>query len=222
MPAYREKVDAVAQYEPGSVDGERPGTVQVNTATYTYRNVLSIESTAYHEGVPGHHMQMSIAQELTGLPSFRQHEDYTAYVEGWALSAEWLGKELGFYKDPYSEFGRLDNELLRASRLVVDTGVHFKRWKREQMIAYLREHSGENDADIQLETDRYIAVPAQALSYTLGQMKFLELRSRAQRQLGSLYDVRKFHDEMLNGGALPLDVLETRTDRWIAATKAGR
>lgn len=221
VETFREKEASAAQYTTGTPDGSRPGKVWVNTGDFEHRNLLEVESTAYHEGVPGHHMQLSIAQELPSLPPFRQQAGYTAYVEGWALYSERLGKEVGFYTDPYSDYGRLCDELLRADRLVLDTGVHAMRWTRPQMVDYFRKHSCETEPDIQAETDRYIAWPAQALAYKLGQMKFLELRARAQKDLGDKFDIRAFHDEMLNGGALPLDVLDARTNDWIAAVKAG-
>jgi uncharacterized protein (DUF885 family) len=213
---YREKEAAGAEYNEGTPDGKRPGKVYVNTSDFAHRSLLDVEATAYHEGVPGHHMQVSIAQELTSLPPFRQHAQYNAYVEGWALYAERLGKELGFYQDPYSDYGRLSSELFRACRLVVDTGVHHKHWTRQQMVDFFHEHSDESEPDLQAEVDRYIAYPAQALSYKLGQLTFIRLRERAKKQLGSRFDIRKFHDEMLSGGALPLDVLEARTDAWLA------
>lgn len=218
---FREKEASAAQYIPGTPDGSRPGKVFVNTGDFQHRTTLEIESTAYHEGIPGHHMQISIAQELPTLPPFRQHAIYTAYAEGWALYAERLGKEIGFYQDPYSDFGRLNAELLRACRLVLDTGVHAKHWNRDQMVQFFRDHSGEDEPDIQAETDRYISTPAQALAYKLGQLKFLELRQRAKDQLGSKFDIRAFHDEMLNGGSMPLDVLDARTNGWIASLKSG-
>lgn len=220
VQAYREKEAAAAEYQQGTPDGSRPGIVYVNTGDYAHRSLLTIESTAYHEGVPGHHMQISIAQSLPHLPPFRQQAGYTAYVEGWALYAERLGKDVGFYQNPYSDYGRLADELLRADRLVLDTGVHYKRWTRDQMVAYFRAHSSEDEPDIQAETDRYIAWPGQALAYKLGQLKFLELRARARKALGSHFDIRAFHDEMLDGGALPLDVLEARFDTWLAAQQA--
>jgi uncharacterized protein (DUF885 family) len=219
---FREKEAPAAQYIPGTPDGSRPGKVYVNTGDYQHRSTIDIESTAYHEGIPGHHMQLSIAQELPTLPPFRQHGGYAAYSEGWALYSERLGKEVGFYQDPYSDFGRLNDELLRACRLVLDTGVHSKHWTREQMVEFFREHSGEDEPNIQAETDRYIVAPGQALAYKLGQLKVIELRQRAKERLGPKYDVRAFHDEMLNGGALPLDTLDTRTDQWIADVKAGK
>ena len=218
---YREKEAAAAEYNQGTPDGSRPGMVYVNTGDYQNRSLLPIEDTAYHEGVPGHHMQISIAQTLPGLPPFRQQAGYTAYIEGWALYAEGLGKEMGFYQEPLNNYGRLSGELLRADRLVLDTGVHYKHWTREQMIKFFREHSSEDEPDIQAETDRYIAFPAQALAYKLGQLKILELRERAKQELGGKFDIRAFHDEILNGGALPLDVLDARVDGWISAQKGG-
>ncbi len=219
MESFRDKEGAAADYNTGTPDGKRPGRVNVNTYDWQHRSLLTVESTAYHEGIPGHHMQLSIAQELPSLPPFRQHAGYTAYVEGWALYSERLGKEVGFYRDPYSDFGRLNDELLRACRLVLDTGVHSKHWTREMMVDYFHAHSGEDEADVQSETDRYIAWPAQALAYKLGQLKITELRERAKTQLGAKYDVRKFHDEILDGGALPLDVLDARVQGWIDVQK---
>jgi uncharacterized protein (DUF885 family) len=166
-------------------------------------------------------MQISIAQTLPGLPTFRQQGGYNAYVEGWALYSESLGKEVGFYRDPYSDFGRLSDELLRAVRLVLDTGVHDKHWTRAQMVDYFHAHSSEDEPDIQSETDRYIAAPGQALGYKLGQLDILRLRQLAQNELGDRYDVRAFHDEILNGGALPLDVLDQRVTAWISQQKNG-
>jgi len=219
---FREKESSSAEYNQGTPDGLRPGIIRVNTGDYQNRSLLSVESTAYHEGVPGHHMQVSIAQTLPELPPFRQQGGYVAYVEGWALYSERLGKDIGFYQDPYSDFGRLSDEMLRAVRLVTDTGVHYKHWTRQQMVDYFHEHSTEDEPDVQSETDRYIAIPAQALAYKLGQLEILKLRQRAQSELGDKYDIRAFHDEILNGGALPLDVLETRVSLWIAAQKSGK
>jgi uncharacterized protein (DUF885 family) len=182
---------------------------------------VNVESTAYHEGVPGHHLQISIAQTLPGLPPFRQQAGYTGYIEGWALYSESLGKDVGFYQDPYSDYGRLSDEMLRAIRLVLDTGVHYKHWTRQQMIDFFHAHSSEDEPGVQAETDRYIAIPAQALAYKLGQLEILKLRDRAQAELGNKYDIRAFHDEILNGGALPLDVLDARVTTWIAAQKSG-
>jgi len=217
---FREKEASGAQYNQGTPDGSRPGRVYVNTYDFANRTTTNIETTAYHEGVPGHHMQISIAQTLPGLPPFRQQAGYNAYAEGWALYSERLGKEVGFFSDPLSYYGHLSDELLRANRLVLDTGVHYKHWTRQQMVDYFHAHSSQDEPSVQSETDRYIAYPGQALSYKMGQLKILELRERAKTQLGAKFDIRAFHDEILNGGALPLDVLEARTDAWIAATKA--
>ncbi|PXV58136.1 Uncharacterized conserved protein, DUF885 familyt [Dyella jiangningensis] len=219
---FREKEAAAAEYHQGTPDGSRPGQIFVNTGDFQNRSVLTIESTAYHEGIPGHHMQISIAQTLKGLPPFRQQAGYNAYIEGWALYAEQLGHELGFYKDPLSYYGHLSDELLRADRLVLDTGVHYKHWTRQQMVDFFHAHSSEDEPDVQAETDRYITWPGQALAYKMGQLKILELRARAKKELGDKFDIRAFHDEILDGGALPLDVLEARTDAWIAAVKAGK
>jgi uncharacterized protein (DUF885 family) len=219
---FREKEAASAEYDQGTPDGSRPGIIFVNTGDYQHRSLLSAESTAYHEGVPGHHMQVSIAQTLPELPAFRQQAGYVGYGEGWALYSERLGKDIGFYQDPYSDFGRLSDEMLRAVRLVTDTGVHYKHWTRQQMVDFFHEHSTEDEPDVQAETDRYIAIPAQALAYKLGQLEILKLRQRAQTELGDKYDIRAFHDEILNGGALPLDVLEARVTAWIAAQKSGK
>jgi uncharacterized protein (DUF885 family) len=219
VESFREKT-ASTSYNQGTPDGSRPGHVFVNT--YDYENQLTInnEDTAYHEGVPGHHMQISIAQEQTDLPPFRQQAFYTAYVEGWALYTEGLGKEMGFYQNPYSNYGRLDDEMWRAARLVVDTGIHYKKWNRDQVVQYLRDHSSQNEAYFQAETDRYIAWPGQALAYKIGQLTILRLREKARAELGAKFDIRGFHDEVLSGGALPLDVLEQRIDRWVARVKA--
>jgi uncharacterized protein (DUF885 family) len=214
-PAFREATASSAEYNTGSPDGTRPGRVYVNTYEAATRKTLSQESTAYHEGVPGHHMQLSIQQELTDLPPFRQQGGETAFVEGWALYSERLGKEVGFYEDPYSNYGRLNDEMLRAIRLVVDTGLHSKKWTREQVVQYFRDHSAIDEVEIQSETDRYIVWPGQALAYKIGQLKIVELRERAQKALGPKFDIRAFHDELLGAGALPLDILEERMDRWI-------
>lgn len=219
---FREKEAAAAEYHPGTPDGSRPGQIFVNTGDFANRSILTIESTAYHEGIPGHHLQLSIAQTLPKLPPFRQQAGYNAYIEGWALYAEQLGKEVGFYKDPLSDYGRLSDELLRADRLVLDTGVHYKHWTRQQMVDFFHAHSSEDEPDVQAETDRYITWPGQALAYKTGELKILELRARAKKALGDQFDIRAFHDEILSGGALPLDVLETRVDNWIAAVKAGK
>src|SRR5690348_2630690 len=219
VEGFREKEAADAEYWVGSPDGKRRGRVVVNTGDYAHRSLTEVESTAYHEGVPGHHFQLSIAQELPSLPPFRQHANYTAYVEGWGLYAERLGKEVGLYQDPISDYGRLSGEMLRAIRLVVDTGVHAKHWTRQQMVDFFHEHSTEDEPSIQAEVDRYIAMPGQALAYKVGQLKIIELRERAKKELGAKFDIKAFHDEVLDAGALPLDVLEQRVDAWIRAQK---
>ena len=218
---FREKEAASAQYYQGTPDGSRPGVIYVNTGDYAHRSFIEIEATAYHEGTPGHHMQIAIAQTLPELPPFRQQAFFSAYQEGWALYAERLGKDIGFYQDPYSDYGRLAGEMLRAVRLVTDTGVHYKHWSRQQIVDFFHEHSSEDEPDVQAETDRYVAWPAQALGYKLGQLEILKLRAQAQKELGSKYDLRAFHDEILNGGALPLDALDQRVTSWIEAQKAG-
>jgi len=211
---------AATHYVTGTPDGKRPGRVVVATSNYAQRSLVDDEATAYHEGVPGHHMQLSVQQQLTGLPKFRLHGlGFNAYIEGWALYAEGLGKEVGFYQDPVSDYGRLSSELFRAVRLVVDTGIHAKGWSREQVVEYMRKSQAIDEPSVQSETDRYIAWPAQALSYKLGQLKIRELRARAEKELGAKFDVRTFHDEILDGGTLPLDMLEARVDKWIGERK---
>ncbi|HEY3730511.1 MAG TPA: DUF885 domain-containing protein [Steroidobacteraceae bacterium] len=207
-------------YQTGTPDGSRPGRVVVATSNFARRSTIGDESTAYHEAIPGHHLQLSVAQLLTGLPKFRQHGGNSGYIEGWALYAEQLGKEIGFYQEPASDYGRLTSELFRAERLVVDTGLHSMGWTRDQMVEQLRQSGSIDEPTIQSEVDRYIAWPGQALAYKLGQLKILALRERARNELGAKFDIRSFDDEILNGGALPLDLLATRTDRWIDSQKA--
>jgi uncharacterized protein (DUF885 family) len=219
MPEFVEKDQAAAYYDQGSPDGKRPGRVDVNTYNFADRSLAPVEAVSYHEGIPGHHLQISIAQELTGLPEFRKQSYYTAYTEGWALYSERLGKEIGFYQDPYSDYGRLEADIWRAIRLVVDTGVHSKHWTRQQMVDYFHDHTAMDDTNIQAEVDRYIAWPGQALGYKMGQLKILELRERAKTALGPKFDIKAFHDQVLDSGALPMDVLEQRLDAWIAAQK---
>jgi uncharacterized protein (DUF885 family) len=220
VPDYQEKTAAPAYYEAGAADGSRPGRLFINTYNATDRNLYSVEDIAYHEGLPGHHLQISIAQELTDLPSFRKFGNYTAYVEGWGLYSERLGKDVGLYQDPYSDYGRLEGDIWRAIRLVVDTGVHSQHWTREQMVQYFHDHSNVDETSIQSEVDRYIATPSQALAYKVGQLKILELRDRAKAALGDKFDLRAFHDQVLDSGALPLDVLSDRIDAWIASQKS--
>jgi uncharacterized protein (DUF885 family) len=219
VPDYQEKTAAPAYYEAGAADGSRPGRLFINTYNATDRNLYSVEDIAYHEGLPGHHLQISIAQELTDLPSFRKFGNYTAYVEGWGLYSERLGKDVGLYQDPYSDYGRLEGDIWRAIRLVVDTGVHSQHWTREQMVQYFHDHSNVDETSIQSEVDRYIATPSQALAYKVGQLKILELRDRAKAALGDKFNLRAFHDQVLDSGALPLDVLSDRIDAWIASQK---
>ena len=211
---------SATHYQTGTPDGKRPGRVVVATSKFAERSLVDDEAIAYHEGIPGHHMQLSVAQQLTDLPKFRQHTGNSGYIEGWALYAEQLGKEVGFYQDPVSDYGRLSSELFRAVRLVVDTGIHSQGWTRDQVVDFFRKTGAVDEPTIQSETNRYIAWPAQALSYKLGQLKFRELRDRAQTELGPKFDIRLFHDQMLNGGVLPLDLLEARTMSWIQAQKA--
>ena len=220
VPDYLEKTSAPAYYEAGTPDGSRPGRLRIDTYNATDRNLYAVESIAYHEGLPGHHLQISIAQELEGVPTFRKHQFYTAYTEGWGLYSERLGKDVGFYQDPYSDYGRLEADIWRAIRLVVDTGVHSQHWTRQQMVDYFHDHSAIDETSIQAEVDRYIAWPGQALAYKIGQLKILELRDRAKQALGDKFDLRAFHDQVLDSGALPLDVLSDRIDAWIAAQKS--
>ncbi len=220
VPEYIEKTSAGAYYEQGAPDGSRPGRIRIDTYNASERNLDQVEDTAYHEGLPGHHLQISIAMELNDVPTFRKYEGYTAYVEGWALYSERLGKDLGLYKDPYSDYGRLEGDIWRAIRLVVDTGIHNQHWTRQQVVDFFHDHSAIDEVDVQAETDRYVAWPSQALAYKVGQLKILELRDRAKTALGDKFDLRAFHDEVLDSGALPLDVLSDRVDAWIASQKA--
>jgi len=219
MEAFRAPDSVPADYSPGAGDGSRAGRINVNEYDPQHRLLLNVEAIAYHEGIPGHHLQFSIAQQLPSLPPFRRFASYNAYSEGWAFYAERLGKEAGFYQDPYSEYGRLENEMWRSVRLVVDTGVHYKHWSRQQMVDFFRQHTAMDEPNIQTEVDRYIAWPGQALAYKLGQMKILELRQHAHDALGGKFDVRAFHDALLADGPLPLDVLESRINAWIGSQK---
>ena len=216
---FHEK-QASTHYVPAAEDGSRPAHIMVNTGNFEKGTTIDCETTAYHEGVPGHHLQIAIAQELPQLPKFRQNEYYTAYTEGWALYSERLGKELGFFKDPYSYYGHLDDDMLRAIRLVVDTGFHYKHWTRQQVVDFFHDHSAIDEAEVQSETDRYIAWPAQALGYKVGQLEILKLRQYAKDQLGDKFSLSNFHDEVLGAGALPMDVLSARIHEWVAAQKS--
>ena len=215
MPAFGSADQVPADYQPGTPDGSRPGEIRVNTTDAGKRLLTQVEAIAYHEGVPGHHLQISLAQEQTGLPDFRRYEMYDAFVEGWAFYSEQLGKEVGFYQDPYSKYGMLENQMWRAVRLVVDTGVHSKHWTRDQMVQYFHDHTAMDDITIQEEVDRYIAWPGQALAYDMGRLEILQLRAEAQKALGKNFDIRTFHDEVLDSGALPLYILQQRVEAWI-------
>ena len=220
MDSFRAPDAVPADYSPGSTASGRPGRVNVNLYNPPSRLLLNVEAIAYHEGLPGHHLQFSFADQLQDLPQFRRFAGYDAYSEGWALYAERLGKELGFYQDPYSEYGRLQNEMWRAIRLVVDTGVHSKHWTRQQMVDYFKAHTAMDDQNIQTEVDRYISWPGQALSYRLGQQKILQLRERARTELGPRFDVKQFHARVLSLGPVPLDVLDASLTRWIETQKS--
>jgi uncharacterized protein (DUF885 family) len=213
---FRAQSAAGGQYQRPSQDGTRPGIFYVNTYDLPSRKRWDAESLFLHEAIPGHHFQLALQQELTGLPTFRRFGGETAFSEGWGLYAESLGKEVGVYTDPYQYFGRLQAELWRAIRLVVDTGLHSKDWSREQVIAYMKENSATSDTEATSETERYIAIPGQALAYKMGQLKIRELRDRAQAKLGKKFDVRAFHTEVLKDGSLPLGILDAKIDRWIA------
>jgi len=219
VPDYLEKNASSAYYEPGTPDGSRPGRLFIDTYNFADRDLDEVESTAYHEGLPGHHLQISIGQELQDIPDFRRFGGYTAFDEGWALYAERLGKDVGLYQDPYSDYGRLENDIWRAIRLVVDTGVHSEHWSRQQMVDYFHEHSAVDETDIQTEVDRYIAWPSQALAYKIGQLEILGLRDKAKKELGDKFELRAFHDQVIDSGALPLDVLDESIVAWIASQK---
>jgi uncharacterized protein (DUF885 family) len=217
MDSFRAKNAVPADYTAGAEDGSRAGRINVNQSDPEHRLVLNIEAIAYHEGVPGHHLQISIAQELPELPAFRRNAEYTSFIEGWALYAERLGKEIGFYQDPYSDYGRLENEMWRNIRLVIDTGVHDKHWSRDQMVEYFHRYTAMDEPNVQSEVDRYIAWPGQALAYKMGQLEILKLREEARRRLGARFDLHSFHDEVIGSGPLPLDVLDAKIEAWIAA-----
>ena len=218
---FREKSAAGGSYQAASQDGSRPGIFYANAYDLKARPKWAMEALSLHEGNPGHHFQITIAREQQDLPRFRRFGGYTAYSEGWGLYAESLGPDLGMYRDPYQYFGRLEGELFRAIRLVVDTGLHSKGWTREQVLEYIDANSATSDARAVAETERYIAIPGQALAYKIGQLKISELRARAEQKLGPSFDVRKFHTVILADGALPLDVLEAKVDRWIASQQGG-
>ncbi|OYX28290.1 MAG: hypothetical protein B7Y99_14170, partial [Caulobacterales bacterium 32-69-10] len=214
---FREATASIAFYNSPAPDGSRPGICYVNLSDMTQVLKPQIEGISYHEGAPGHHFQIAYAQEIEGLPRFRRFGGYGAYAEGWGLYAEQLGKEMGFYQDPYSDFGRLSTELWRAVRLVTDTGLHAKRWSREQAMDYFRQNSLLSERDIEKEVERYITNPGQATSYKIGELKIEELRDRAKAALGERFDIKDFHAVVLGSGSVPLDVLEDQVDGWIAA-----
>ena len=216
---FREKYEAGGSYQQGTPDGSRPGIFYFNAYDLPSRTTTGITTLYLHEGAPGHHFQISLAQENEALPAFMRFGGNTAYVEGWALYAETLGYDMGLFKDPYQRFGTLDDEMLRAMRLVVDTGLHSKGWTREQAIKYMLDNSSMGETDATAEVERYIAIPSQALAYKIGALKIQELKKKAQKALGKKFDVREFHDQILNTGALPLSVLEQKIDGWIAESK---
>jgi uncharacterized protein (DUF885 family) len=220
VPSYSEKSQTTAYYEEGSLAAGRPGEFNANTYDLKSRPKWEMEALTAHEAVPGHHLQISIAQELEGVPEWRKHDDYTAFVEGWGLYAESLGGEIGLYKDPYSHFGQLTYEMWRAIRLVVDTGMHSMGWTRQQAIDYFKANSAKAEHDIEVEVDRYIVWPGQALAYKVGELKIKELRAYAQKELGPRFDIRAFHDHVLGNGAVPLDLLEKNIRAWVAEAKA--
>ena len=220
VPSYSERSQTTAYYQPGAGAFGRPGTFFANTYQLDSRPKWEMEALTLHEAVPGHHLQIALAQELEGVPDFQKHVETTAFVEGWGLYSESLGEEMGFYQDPYSKFGQLTYEMWRSIRLVVDTGMHALGWSREQAIQFFKDNAGKSEHDIVVEVDRYIVWPGQALAYKIGQLKIRELRALATVELGSKFDLRAFHDELLSRGALPLDLLETRMREWIARRKS--
>jgi uncharacterized protein (DUF885 family) len=220
-PEFREKYEAGGSYEPGTPDGSRPGVFYFNAYDLPSRSIPGITTLYLHEGAPGHHFQISLAQENPDLPAFIRFGGNTAYVEGWALYAETLGYDFGFYKDPYQRLGTLDDEMLRAMRLVVDSGIHAKGWTRDQSIQYMLDNSSMGRTDATAEVERYIAIPSQAVAYKIGALTIQRLKKKAQDALGSKFDIRDFHAQVLMTGALPLSVLEKKVDDWIAAKKAG-
>jgi uncharacterized protein (DUF885 family) len=220
IPDFKAPSQTTAYYEPGAPAAGRAGCYFVNTYNLHARPKWEMEALSLHEAVPGHHLQISLAQELEDVPEFRKHIGYSAFDEGWALYSEGLGEEIGLYKDPYSKFGQLSYEMWRAVRLVVDTGMHTMGWTRQQAIDFFRENTGKTDQDITVEVDRYIVWPGQALAYKIGQMKIRELRTEAEKKLGAKFDVRKFHDAVLENGAVPLNVLEAHMKQWIDSQSA--
>lgn len=220
VESFREQSAAGASYEAPAVDGSRPGGFYINTYNLKAQPKWGMTTLSLHEAAPGHHFQIAIKQELTGVPEFQRFSGYTAFEEGWALYAEYLGIEMGLFTDPYQYFGKLSDEMLRAMRLVVDTGLHSKGWSREQAIQYMKDNSPMAESDIVAEVERYMAIPGQALSYKVGQLKILALRARAEKALGDKFDLKAFHDQILTSGSLPMAVMENKIDRWIASKQA--
>jgi len=214
---FREATAFGAFYNRPAPDGSRPGTYYINLKDVKDQPKYLMQALAYHEGIPGHHMQIAIAQELEGLPKFRTLGGHTSYIEGWALYSEAVPKELGLYTDPYSDFGRLSMEIFRAARLVVDTGIHTKKWTREQAVQYYLDNIPNPEGDVRAEIDRYIVWPGQATAYKIGMLKIQDLRSKAEQTLGDKFDIREFHDVILANGSVPLKVLEELVDEWVAA-----
>ena len=220
VPEFKEATSAGAYYNIPAMDGSRPGVFYANLRDVRDIAKYGMKTLAYHEAVPGHHFQLAIQQEMQGVPQFRQVLTFTAFVEGWALYSERLAGEYGFYEgDPYGDLGRLQAELFRSVRLVVDTGIHHKRWKRERAIEYMLETTGMAQKDVTAEIERYIVMPGQACAYKIGQMKFLEFRERAQTELGDAFDIREFHSVVLGGGAMPFEILERQVDAYIEEAK---
>ncbi|HAD89360.1 MAG TPA: DUF885 domain-containing protein, partial [Alteromonas macleodii] len=219
VEAFREQSAGKAFYQSPAQDGSRPGIYYANLYDMKAMPTYQLEALAYHEGIPGHHMQRAIAQELEGVPQFQKFLSFTAYTEGWGLYTEELAKDMGFYEDPYSDFGRLAMELWRACRLVVDTGIHAKKWTREEAVDYLVENTPNPEYDAQKAIERYIAMPGQATAYMIGKLKIMELREHAQAELGDKFDWKGFHDEVLKYGPVPLSILEENINAWITSQK---
>ncbi|MCL1148030.1 DUF885 family protein [Shewanella sp. 10N.261.52.F9] len=219
VESFREKSAAGASYQSPAVDGSRPGVFYINTYNLKAQPKWGMTTLSLHEAAPGHHFQIAIKQELTGVPEFQRFGGYTAFEEGWALYAEYLGIEMGLFEDPYQYFGKLSDEMLRAMRLVVDTGLHAKGWTREQAIQYMKDNSPMAESDIIAEVERYMAIPGQALSYKVGQLQILALRAKAEKELGDKFDLKAYHDQILTSGSLPMEVMELKVNDWIAKQK---
>ena len=219
VPVFKEKTSSGAYYNPPSLGGGRPGIFYVNLRSVAEIPKFGMRTLAYHEAIPGHHFQMALAQEVTGLPTFRKVYPFTAYAEGWALYAEQLAWEIGFHKDPFNNLGRLQAELFRAVRLVVDTGLHYKRWSREKAIAYMIDKTGIPETEVVAEIERYLVHPGQACAYKVGMLKILQIREHVRTELGTDFDIKEFHDVLLKNGSVPLYLLEQIVDEYIAVRK---